>query len=198
MPPDLGIERIDKRKIDLVCTECAIGFDAIGEIGGRQHAARRRFKCGRKVGHRGFGNRQSRCHCVPAKFCDQLWLALGDEIKCIAHVKAANRSSRTLQLAILVARKGDYRAVIFLTNARGQNADYALVPIGVEQCERIAIADINGVERRERLVLHAAFDAAPLTIQLIEFGREFQRNTLVGREQTLDAERHIVQPARRV
>ena len=81
----------------------------------------------------------------------------------------------------------------------GDDADHALVPIRVEQAERVGIGvggvDRAGVERGERLFLHRRLDVAALAVQPVELGGERQRRRIGLGEQATDADRHVGEPA---
>ena len=76
----------------------------------------------------GLEQRQAR-RCGVATEADQdARFALGHQVKGIAQVQRGNRPSRTLEFAVFSACERDGRAVQLVLDARGENADHALVP----------------------------------------------------------------------
>jgi hypothetical protein len=72
--------------------------------------------------------------------------------------------------AAFAGGEGEDRAVQLVLDARGEDADDALVPARVEEGD--AGGGVVGVERFEqdqRLFLHAGFDLAALAVERVEF-----------------------------
>jgi hypothetical protein len=70
---------------------------------------------------------------VPAEAQQQARRALGKQVEGIAQVQAGDRTARSLDLAAAAAREGKYRTVQPFLDACGDDADDALVPVGIEQ-----------------------------------------------------------------
>ena len=85
-----------------------------------------------------------------------------------------------------------------LLDARRDEADHALVPVLVEQADRVRRLDRAGIELRQRVELHVALDVAPLAVELVELPRQFQRALEAVGRQALDADRHVGQSPGRV
>jgi hypothetical protein len=94
--------------------------------------------------------------------------------------------------------EGERRPVKPLLQPPRDDADHALMPARIVERERRALAGIDRLQFGERLLLHARLDFATLAVHRIELLREFPRAADIVGRQTLDAERHVRQPSRRV
>ena len=50
------------------------------------------------------------------------------------------RAAAAFDLTIVATRKGDGGAVQLILDARGDDTDHALMPIGIEQAHRVAVS----------------------------------------------------------
>jgi hypothetical protein len=205
LAPDFGFEQARGGDREVGGFEAAVGFQRARAIGGCQQLVGDLRKQLAKAQSR-FAQRHAGGHGVPAKAQQQARRALGHQIEGVAQVQAGDRTARALDLAAVAAGKGKHRAMQFLLDARGDDADDALVPVGVEQRHRGAPAasrqpsrQVGGRHRpwraAQRLFLHARFDLAPLAIERVELLRDVHRPSLVVGDQAFDAQRHVGQAA---
>src|SRR3989338_10979304 len=109
---------------------------------------------------------------MAAEAAQQMRMARGDGIERIADMQSGYRPRRALDLAVANRRKRDYRAMGVFLDARGHQADHALVPGFVEQAQAARQrrhVQMQARYRRERLLLHRRPDGASLTVQGGEF-----------------------------
>ena len=136
---------------------------------------------------------------MTAKAHDQIRVALGDQIKRIAQVQADNRAPRAFQLALGRARKGDRGSVQFFLDTTGDDADHALMPVGLEERDSGAIAGadfaIQTSEPVQGIFLHVGFDAATFAVELVEFLGDVQRAPGIVGDQAFNAQAHVCQAA---
>src|SRR5690606_32046808 len=85
------------------------------------------------------------------------------------------------------------RSVHAILDARCDEPDDALVPVGFVQAQRKwqRVIQRQAFENRERVRLHLLFDVAAIAVQFVEPHRERTRALDIVGEQTLDAERHV-------
>lgn len=91
-----------------------------------------------------------------------------------------------------------------LLDARGDDADDALVPVGVEERDagalagrrvaRVGVGQGQFLEVGERLLLHTGLDLLAFAVERVELLRDAERAPGVVGDQALDAERHVGQP----
>ena len=119
----------------------------------------------------------------------------------VADMHAVHRARRTLQRGRVRARERDHRPMHAILDARRDEADHALVPGLVEQAQTERQRRILGAhvrDREHRLLLHLQLELAAILVQLREARREQPRRFGVVRQQALNADRHVVEPAGRV
>ncbi len=144
-------------------------------------------------------------HRVAAEAQQHARVALGHEVERVAQVKAGDGAARALELVLaagrLARREDEGRAVQPVLQPRGDDADHALVEVGVEHAQR-GRRLLAGLEQRlgqlQRLLAHAALDLAALAVDGVEALRQFGAARRVVGQQAFDAERHVRQPAGRI
>ena len=108
-------------------------------------------------------------------------------------MQPADRASGTFDFALDAAREGDRRAMKFILDARGDNADHALMPLRVIEAQGVA-AGVGGLLKCcERGFLHLSLDASALAVQGVQLLRDGLRARGVVGNQAFNAERHIGQ-----
>ncbi len=141
-------------------------------------------------------------HGVPAKTQQHAGMALGDQVQRVAQMKAGNRAARALELVLLAGRlagrEHEGRPVQPVLDARCDDPDHAFVEVGVEHADRrgrlLAVVD-QRVDDLHRLVAHAAFDVAAVAVDGVERAGQLVGAGRVVRQQALDSQRHVGQPA---
>ena len=140
-------------------------------------------------------------HGVAAKLADQLRMPGRNGVQRVPDMQARYRAGRALYHALSGIGKGNHRAVKTILQARSENADNALVPLGIEQAQtkgQVLLIELHGLQGFQRLLLHIALDGLAVAIQAIQLTRHIQRQTLVLGQQALDTQADIVQAPRRV
>ena len=142
---------------------------------------------------------QARRHRVTAEFLDQARMALGDRIERIAHVHAGHRARRAAQPVALGARKRDHRPMQAVLDARGDQTDDALMPVGIEEAQpERQIAAISSCMRRQCRGASSCMRCSisrRSSLSLPELRGKQARAALDRQQQALDAERHVVEPS---
>ena len=191
-----GLER------DLVARELAIGLDAIRRD--RRIAPARHFLVeGAREGIEvALFERQARGHGMSAEAADELGVTRRDAIEHVADVNARHRARRAAQRAIAVARERDDRTAHAILDATRDQSHDALVPVRHRTgTRRDASGHRSGSRRtahgRQRRALHARFDLAALDIERIETRGERQRFGIRVGQQATNADRHVIESARR-
>ncbi|MNZ19294.1 hypothetical protein D3C78_363190 [compost metagenome] len=131
---------------------------------------------------------------MATKLADQLRVTRRHGIQCIANMEARHRTRRALEHAFASIGKGDGRAVITLFQARGEDADHALVPVRLEQAQ----AERHRLQRQvlelgQGFALHALLDGLAVLVQFVELAGDFPCQVGIVTEQALDAQAHVVQ-----
>ncbi len=185
--------------VELSGCEAAVRIERPGEIGGRQLLPGDRLEHRGEARQIGLGEREAGGERVAAELREQARGALGREVERVAQVEAGDRAPRALELAAGAAGEHDGRTMVAVLEPPGDDADDALMPIGVEEAERVRIrlgaVDGAGFERGQRLFLHRRLDVAALAVQPVELGGERHRRRLGVGEQAADAERHVGETA---
>ena len=83
-------------------------------------------------------------------------------------------------------------------DARGEDPDHALVPVGVEQGHARPRCFGQFGDRFERRFEHAAFDGAPLAVEVVELLGAVRRSPGVVGNEAFDAQAHVRQASCRV
>jgi hypothetical protein len=112
---------------------------------------------------------------VAAEALQQGGMAFRHQVQCVAQVQAADRAPRAFQFAVIAGGEGDYRAVEFVLEARRQDADHALVPVGIKQAQGMAFLHHDVLQRDQRAFLHVSFDFAAFAVEAVQFRRHARR-----------------------
>ena len=121
---------------------------------------------------------------------------LGDEVERIAQVQAGNGAAGTLDDAAFAGREGEHRAVQPVLDARGEDADDALVPALVEQRDAGgAVVDGHRFEQMQGLLLHVGLDFTAFAVEIVELLGDGQGAGRVVGDQAFDAQAHVGQAA---
>ena len=124
------------------------------------------------------------------------WCLL-DQVERVAQVQALDRPARALEGAVLAEGEDEGRPVQPVLEARGDDADHALVEVGVVDGEGgidLAGRGHGAVDQPLGLLAHPGLDRAPLAVDGVERGGELGGAARVVGQQALDAERHVGQP----
>src|SRR4051812_37288108 len=135
---------------------------------------------------------------MPAEAHDEARGTLRDEIEAVPEMEARNRAPGAAQhrpAAFLRRREANHRAVHALLEPRGEDADYALVPTGIEEGQA---GVLDRFQMFEGLVQHRCLDRPALGIEPIELLREVHGPGFVVGNQAFDADTHVGEPARGV
>ena len=92
--------------------------------------------------------------------------------------------------------KNKGRAMQLVLDARGHNADHALVKRGVKEADggrRCLIVAEQGFGHRERLIAHAALDFAAVAVDAVQCFGQFVGARRIVAEQALYTQRHVGQ-----
>src|SRR4029079_3618341 len=76
---------------------------------------------------------------MPAELRDEPRGAFGREVQGVAQMEAGDLSSGALELAVASSRENDCRAVIPVLEPPCDDADDPLVPVRMEEAERVSI-----------------------------------------------------------
>ena len=171
--------------------QCAVGFYRTGERRRFDHVGHRLFKRFAKARQIVLAQRQAGGHRVAAEADDEAGLALGHEVERVAQVQAGDGAAGALEFPFVAAREGNGRAVRALLDARGHDADDALVPVRVEQRQRRRFTDVDAGQLRLGFLLHALFDVAPFSVHRVELFGQRQRACEVVGDQAFDADGHV-------
>ena len=119
----------------------------------------------------------------------------------VAHMQALNRAARAFQRAVARGGERNHRAVEALFNARRQNADHALMPLGMVHRQatrqRVAAA-LQFFAQGQRFGLHSLLNLFTCLVQGVQLVGQHARLTEVVAQQQRDANGHIVQSSGRV
>ena len=211
LAPNLSIQQARHLQTHLGRFQRAVGFDALREVAFIEQFAGDLLEGGGKIPKIGFGDAQASRRRVPAKFPDQRRMAFADQVQRVAQMQCGDGAPGAFQLPVVRAREGDRRAMEFILEARREDADHALVPGFVEQYQagrfdrlrtgtmvRMAHPAIDLLQRRQRAVLHLRFDAASFAVQRVQPCCDLHRGLRIVGQQAVDAQAHVVQPARRI
>ncbi len=140
--------------------------------------------------------RQAGGHGMAAELADQPRMAGGDGVQRIADVEPRHRARRALEQAVAGIGEGDGRAVVTLLEARGEDANDALVPVRLEQAEaERQVFQGQVLELGQGLALHALLDLLAVLVELVQLHGHVLGQGLVFAEQAFDAQAHVVQAA---
>ena len=115
-------------------------------------------------------------HRVAAETPQHPRVALAHQVERVAQVEAGDRTARALEQPVRAAREDEGRPVHAVLQARGDDADHALVELGVEQRQRrrrLAVGGISRSSSRLGLLAHAGLDLAALAVDAVERLRQF-------------------------
>ena len=85
-----------------------------------------------------------------------------------------------------------------ILEARGDDADNALMPFGPVETDRTRVHVSDAIHRGQCFFVHSSFDFAPGSIELVELpGERSRRRVVVGRK-ACNADRHVGEAPRRV
>ena len=119
-------------------------------------------------------------HGMPAELADQPRMLGCNRVQRITDMQPRHRTRRALEHALTGIGEGDGRAVVTLLQARGEDADHPLVPVGLEQAQAERhVLQRQVLELGQRLALHALLDGLAILIELIELHRHVAGQRLV-------------------
>src|SRR2546426_5235217 len=194
LAPDLRLEQARDLEGAMRRLERAVGLHGVEPRFRRQQLLERALEQRAEALVIRFGDRQSCRLRVAAEALDQARRALGDEIEAVAQVQPGQRASGPLeQAAGGGAREADNRAVQAVLQARGEDADHALVPARNEEGRTVLFGKLFCFI--ERLLEHDSLDLPALPFEAIELLRAVRGARLVVGDQALDAEAHVGEPA---
>ena len=181
-------------QVELGQAQLAVGEDAPGEVVLAELAAHLGIEGRGEGAEMPLRQRQAGGHGMPAELADQPRVARGHGVQRIADVQARHRARRALEAAVAGVGEGDGRAVVALLQARGEDADHALVPVRVEQAQAEGhFLHRQFLELGQGLALHALLDGLAVLVELVELHRHVAGQGLVLAEQAFDAQGHVVQ-----
>ena len=187
-------QRLGQVQVEFFHRQAAVGQQPSGEVVLAQLAADLLVE---GLGERGvvrFGQGQPRRHGMATELADQLRMARGHRIERVADVKPRHGARRALEHAVAGIGESDGRAVVPLLEARGEDANDALVPLCIEQAQAIGHRlDRQVPQLGQRLALHALFDGLAVLVQAVQLLGHVQRQGRILAEQALDTQAHVVQ-----
>ena len=119
----------------------------------------------------------------------------------IAHMQPLNGTTGAFQRAVPGGGERDHRAVETLFNTRRQNAHHALVPFGVihrQPARQGVTAALQLFAQGQCFGLHPLLNLFTGLVECVQLTGQHARFADVVTQQQRDANRHIVQPPRRV
>ncbi|MNS92366.1 hypothetical protein D3C72_1265010 [compost metagenome] len=195
LPPGPGMAQgLGQVEVELLHRQAAVGQQPTGQVLFAQLASHffveRLGKC-REIG---LGQRQPRRHRVAAELADQLRVARRHGIQRIANMEPRHRTRRPFEHALASVGESDGRPVVTLLQARSQNTDNPLVPVGIEQAQAIwHRLDRQVLELGQGLALHALFDRLAVLVQVVQLLGHVLGQGRVFTQQAFDAQAHVVQ-----
>jgi len=136
-------------------------------------------------------DREARGELVPAVALEQR----RERFERLKQVEASVRARGRLAL-LAVETDEKRRAAVFLGQARGDDADHALMPGLVREDD--GLRHFSGRQHRERVAVDAALDLLPLAVELAEPRGELGRARGVVRQKQLGCHAHLAHAAGRV
>ncbi len=136
---------------------------------------------------------------MPTEFDDQVRLHRVHGFEQVANMNPLDGSRRPFQHGLILVRKCDDGPVAAFADARGNQADHALVPVRLEDTHAGRPALLaKGIHVSKGLVAHGPLDVAAFTVDLVEQVRMVHGDIGIVREQAFDADGDILEPAGRV
>ena len=195
LAPDFVFQQAGGVQGEEAAFECAVGFQGAGEVGGVEEFAGDLGEELLKALEVIFTQGGSGGHGVAAKADEQTGGAFGDKVEGIAQMQAGDGAARAFDDAAFARSKGKDRAVEFVLDPRGEDADDAFVPAGVEEGNAGGgIVDGHAFEQVQGLFLHVGFDVAAFAVEGIELLGDLQGAGGVVGEQAFDTQAHVGEP----
>src|ERR1700722_275495 len=196
-PGAAAAQRVGRLKRNLRHGKFAVGLDAVHALALAEAAFHFLVEGARKALELGKLQGQTGRHRMTAEFDDEVRVARGDAVEHIADVHARDGASRAAQARIVGARKSKHRAAHALLDAARDEADDTLVPALIVEThaaplQRAPALLVETLHGGERIGLHARLDRAALAIEPVEAAGKRHRLALLVRQQTLDADLHVI------
>ena len=133
LAPDFPFQQASRFQVVEAVLQRAVGFEAAGQVGGVDQTPHHALEQSLEAAQIVFADGQSGRHGVAPELEDQRRRLLGHQIKRVPQVQTGNGAARAFEFPRIPSGEGDGGAVELLLDPSGEDADHALVPLGVEQ-----------------------------------------------------------------
>jgi len=132
---------------------------------------------------------------MAAKAHDQIGMTFGNQIERIAQMQARDRAPGTFDDVVAAFGKHDGRAMQFVFDAAGDDADHALMPVVAIQADAPSRIDRDACEDRFGFFAHARFNFAARAVHLIQLTRNRHGGGFGAGQEAGNAQTHVIKPA---